>query len=33
MEPKSKLQEALEKFGQNLNNFITLEHGQIHFVS
>lgn len=33
MEPKSKLREALEKFGQDVNNFITIEHGKTHIVS
>ena len=28
LEPPSKLREALEKFGQNINNFICLEHGK-----
>jgi len=29
MEPKSKLREALEKFGLDINNFITVQHGKI----
>jgi len=33
MEPKSKLLESLKKFGLDINNFITLEHGRIHNVS
>lgn len=28
LEPKSKLREALEKFGLNIDNFITVEHGK-----
>ncbi len=29
MEPKQKLSEALEKFAQDKNNFITMKHGEI----
>lgn len=30
MEPKQKLSEFMEKFAQDKNNFITLEHGFIN---
>jgi len=32
LEPKTKLREALDNFGLDINNFITLEHGITHNV-
>ncbi|RNA26145.1 elongator complex 1 [Brachionus plicatilis] len=32
MEPKQKLSEMLEKFAQDKNNFITLQHGNTFFI-
>ncbi len=32
MEPKQKLREALEKFSVDLNNFVSLKHGEINDI-